>query len=163
MATKTKKISRGRVTKDIDKEFSPADSVKKGMEAMGATAVAPLPAFDRSKIKIKRLVTLPQWKWVDGEEKLFRVEGPIHLGSGNKKEKLGADGKPMMEIPHIAHVTRLDTGDQCEIIVGAMLKSELEEKYPAQSYVGKCFMSKFHKIPHQRWASYSLAEIEIAP
>lgn len=117
--------------------------------------------------KIKKRVTLPLWKWSDGVEKFFTVTGEIHIGRAvSDKRPANAEGKKaeksavVMEPAHIATVIDLTTRQECEIIVGAVLKSTLEENYPNHGYVGKSFASIQSKVEGKRYRQYTLTEIE---
>lgn len=125
-------------------------------------AVSSLPGF-----KIKKRVTLPLWKWTDGVEKFFTITGAIHTGRAvSDKREADADGKKpgksaiVMEPANIATVIDLTTKQECEIIVGAVLKSTLEENYPNETYVGKSFSSIQSKVEGKRYRQYTLTEIE---
>lgn len=126
---------------------------------MGKATKSAVPAvtFDFSKIKVVRQVTLPLWKWEDNEKKYFRVDAAIRIGKPVK----ATEGQKQMEPAHIATVTNLATMVQCEIIVGAVLHSELDENYPDDSYVGKSFSAEKSKITGKRYAGYAIAEITL--
>lgn len=116
---------------------------------------------------VKKLVTLPLWKWQDGVAKFFKITSPIVLGKAvddkRAKKDEGDESAPAgvkMAPAHICNVVNLETAEVCQIIVGSVLKGNLEESYPNASYVGKCFMSTQSKIEGKRYKGYSLAEIE---
>lgn len=117
-----------------------------------------------SKYTITALVTLPLWKWLDGVEKAFRVESAIVLGKAVKDRgpagaDKGAKGAVEMEPAHVMNVIDLDTGELKQVITGTVLMGNLQENYPDDSYVGKCFISTQSKIEGKRYKAYSLAEI----
>lgn len=136
--------------------------------AKAKTETAQPAQMNHSKYVVKALVTLPLWKWQDGVEKAFRIETPIVLGkavkdrgpAGVKGEEKGGPKGVQMEPAHICNVTNLETGELMQIITGSVLKGNLEDNYPDQSYVGKCFISTQSKIEGKRYKGYSLAEIE---
>jgi hypothetical protein len=127
------------------------------MSNKAAKSVAPVSTFDRSKFKIVRQVTLPLWKWNDDETKYFRIDGEIRIGKPVK----ATEGQKQMEPAHIASVTNLETNVACEVIVGAVLHSELAENYPNNGYVGKSFAATKTKITGKRYAGYSISEIAL--
>jgi hypothetical protein len=114
----------------------------------------------KPKFTVKRLVTLPLWKWADGVEKAFTCDDEIKLGRIVASKTKNNDGKEM-EPASIMHVTDLETGAKCQLIVGAVLKSTLEENYPGNSYVGLSFTSTQSKVEGKRYRAYSLAEVEL--
>lgn len=81
---------------------------------------------------IKRL-TIPLLKMVKGETIAVKLTGAIYVGKPQKDAKEG--DKPA----DLCNVINLDTGDEMQIIVPSVLKSNLEEQYPKQSYIDKCF------------------------
>ena len=151
MPTKDKK-------QKVNKDFGPSTGVVRWKKPEGRQI-----PIDLSKIRILKTITVPLWKWADNEEKVFRIEEPIRIGKA-MKATADKDGKPgkEMEPAHVVRVTRLDVGMECEIIVGAVLMGNLEENYPNQSYVGKCFISQQTKAEGKRYRNYSLAEVDIA-
>jgi len=81
---------------------------------------------------IKRLI-IPLLKMVKGETIEVKLMGAIYTGKPQKDAKEG--DKPA----DLCNVVNLDTGEEMQIIVPAVLKSNLEEQYPKQGYVDKCF------------------------
>lgn len=129
----------------------------KTMEATAAT----LKGFT-----VVRRVTLPLWKWADGIEKFYRPTGAIHTGrTVSDTREVGEDGKKKgastvkMEPAQIMTVIDLETNRECELIVGHILKSNLEDNYPKETYVGKSFSSIQSKVEGKRYRQYTLTEI----
>lgn len=126
------------------------------------------PRYDVSKMKAVRLVTLPTWKWEDGQTKYFRIESAIREGRAiDKKAAKEADvkvsGKEQKMAPaRIMQVTDLQTGTRCEMVVGEVLESNLVENYKDDSYVSKCFQVTRSKVEGKRYKNYSLIEIDPA-
>lgn len=125
-------------------------------------------ATTKGGFTVKSLVTLPLWKWADGIEKAFKIVSPIRIGKAlsdrrakvDDSDDAGTKRGPNMEPAHVAQVVNLETGELCTLIFGAVLKGTLEDSYPSDSYVGKCFVSTQSKIEGKRYKGYSLAEIE---
>lgn len=97
------------------------------------------------QFEVVRHVTLPLFKLEDENFKYyFRFETAIERGkelAATRKPRSNSDGTPkeQMPPPDLAVVTNLRTGELGQIIVNAVLKSNLEDTYPDAGYVGKCF------------------------
>lgn len=116
---------------------------------------ATAPAFDPTKVKVKRVVTLPLRKWKVDEPAYLRFESEIFTGKqlkGSNEELAPAD---------LANCIDLETGEQVQIIVGAVLKSTLNDEYPNNGYVGKSFMITQSKVEGKRYKTYRVVEIEV--
>lgn len=111
------------------------------------------------KFSVKKLLTLPLWKWVDGKEKFFKPVAPIRLSKQVKS--IAKDGKAMETPAHVGHVINLENNMECELIYGTMLRTTLDESYPGDAYVGRCFCAKQYKIEGKRWRGYAVSEIEV--
>lgn len=105
----------------------------------------------------RKLITLPQLKFADGEQFVLRLEGAIHKSSVQGQK--GRDGKPM-EPADVCNVTNMLTGECATIICGTVLANKLRESYPEDGYVGRVFEIAQHKVEGKRWKSYSIAELE---
>jgi hypothetical protein len=96
------------------------------------------------QFEVVRHVTLPLFKMDEEDHKYYyRFESAIEQGKELEavRKRKAADGaqKEVMPPPDLAEVTDLRTGQLGQIIVNAVLKSNLTEKYESDSYVGKCF------------------------
>lgn len=113
------------------------------------------------KFKKVRVVTLPLFKWQANFERYYRIDGPMFVGK-SMKEAPATDGKPskQKEPAVLCNVTDLETGEQGQIILGKVLQEILNEDYPEQAYVGKCFAIEQRKIPGKDYNGYSVTEIE---
>lgn len=111
----------------------------------------------------KRAVTLPTFK-VEVDKPLYlKVNGAMYLGKEQKAAAGDAKGgKAKMDQPAtIMPVTNVETGEQGQIIVNAVLKGILEETYPDESYVDKAFeIVKHDKRAGKRYHTFSVFEIE---
>jgi hypothetical protein len=118
--------------------------------------------IDISKLKVRRQVTLPLWKWADGVEKYFEVMSPIRKGKAvsTTKSKDGVEDGVVMKPADLMTVRNLETGVECELIVGAVLKSTMIESYDGETYVGRMFSATQTKIEGKRYRAYSLNELE---
>jgi hypothetical protein len=60
----------------------------------------------------------------------------------------------------LANVVDLETGEECQIIVNAVLRGVLDEFYPDAGYVGKAFQIVRHaKAAGKRYNTFSVDEI----
>lgn len=103
--------------------------------------------FDPSKYKAKA-VTLPVLSMKNGDQIGIKFDGAMFKG----KQIQEAGGKVKKEAATLANVTRLDTCEQMQLIVSAVLKSTLEESYPKDAYVGKMFA--IHRIAPKEGKTY---------
>jgi hypothetical protein len=101
---------------------------------------------DVLQFEVVRHVTLPLFKMEDENFKYyFRFEKGIEQGrelAASKRQRKvseGSDQKEPLPPPDLAEVTNLRTGELGQIIVNAVLKSNLEDTYPDAGYVGKSF------------------------
>jgi len=96
-------------------------------------------------------VTLPLFKLANNTENYFKFMAAFRVG------KVVDDKK---EPPTIAHVVNLETGEEGEIIVGAVLKQEIENAYPNGEYVGRCFEIVKHAPEGARkYSLWNIAEV----
>ena len=97
------------------------------------------------------------WKWVDGEEKVFTVVGPIRAGRAVANPRNG-----IAKAPDIMTVRDAADGNEKEILVGQVLKSTLVETYPDDSYVGVTFACTQGAVPAgKRYKTMIVNEVEI--
>lgn len=108
--------------------------------------------------KVAKLVTLPLSKWKNDVPKFLLFESDIFQGKELSVNKGKTEEKPA----DLANCIDLMTGEQCQIIVGAVLKSTLEEEYPEGAYVGKAFQITQHRDTSKKYNTYSVAELEKA-
>lgn len=100
---------------------------------------ATMPAFI-----VKKKVTLPLLSLKKDDIVMVRFDTVAKLGKELKGDKK-PDGTAKKEPAHLAQVTDLTTGEEMQMIVPAVLRSTLEEEYPAPSadkphtYLGKSF------------------------
>lgn len=106
---------------------------------------------------VKRKVTVPTLTQKGDEVIAFKVNGPMYQG----KEIPGKDGKPAMAAATLVPVLDLNTDIEKVYVVPAVLKSQWEQEYPDNSYVGKSFMCQ--KMPVEqgkRHRNMNIVEIE---
>lgn len=129
-------------------------------KAKASTTAAPA----GGKFTRKRAVTLPTFK-VEVDKTLYlMVNSAMYLGK-EQKAKAGEEAKKgaakMDQPATILPVTDVETGEQGQIIVNAVLKGILDETYPDESYVGKSFeITKHDKKAGKRYHTFSVFEID---
>lgn len=107
--------------------------------------------------KRKKLLTRPVLKYVVDVPNYVLIETASHVG---KEMKPGADGKKK-EPATLCDVIDLKTGEPCQLILNAVVKSVLAEEYPSDSYVGKCFaITKQARVTGKSYDPFLIEEIE---
>lgn len=102
--------------------------------------------------KVKN-VTLPILKMASKTAYYLRFDTAMRLG------KIVDDKK---EAPTMAQVTDMETGEQYEMILGTVLRDNLNETYPADAYVGKIFeIVKTAPEGARKYSLWSIAEVEV--
>lgn len=112
---------------------------------------APAPVVSKFKMKRTKSVAVPLFKFVANEPRFYLIDGPAFVGKKIDDKKEAATLLP---------VTDLETGEQGQIIVGAVLKSLIAESYPDDSYVGKKFEMTLRKRADKSYNTYDLYEVE---
>lgn len=106
--------------------------------------------------RVKNL-TLDILKFVEQEPRHVKITAPMHVG---KEQKAGDDGKKR-EPAILASCINLEDGTECQIIVSAVVRSTLNDEYPNDSYVGKCFeIVKKTRVAGKQYFPYGVVEIE---
>lgn len=129
------------------------------------------------KFVIKKHVTLPLLKLNDSgvpiyafftgaifKAKVNEVEQKAYVKNlaaweaSDKSEAAPTQPNP----PELAHVIDMESGEVAQIIVNAILKTELIDTYPNGTYVGKGFeIKKFKPTGGKRYAMIQIAEVEV--
>lgn len=128
---------------------------------------------DTLQFEVVKRVTLPQFKLDEsGEPNFYRIETAIAVAKDLQqgRERKGKDSTPQTEAdkkaamapPDVAEVVDLKTGEPGMLIFNAVLKSNLTEKYPGDTYVGKCFqIRKFKPVAGKRYFTFEILEIKL--
>ncbi len=112
------------------------------------------------QFKRKKLLTRAVLKFIENQANYVKIESAIYLGKEMKGD-VAQDGKKKKEPAHLANVIDLRTGELAQIIVSAVVLSVLNEEYPDDGYVDKCFaITKKGKAPGKQYFGYSIEEIE---
>ena len=110
-----------------------------------------------------RSVTLQLFKWKNDVERYFKITSPMFKGQ-EQKPTIGADGKtiPAQEPVTLANCIDLETGEEGQFIVGAVLVDTLNNdlEYVGEQYVGKCFAITQKRDLSKKYNTYIVIEIE---
>ena len=137
-----------------------AKSNTAGPKSAAAAATDTKPAFAPV---VKKVVTLPLFKWKNEEERYYKFTSAIVQG---KELKLGANnaegGKKVKKEPaYLANVIDLATAEVGQIIVGVVLRETLNEEYPENGYIDKGFAITQMRTSGKGYNTYKILEIEV--
>lgn len=120
-------------------------------------------AFDPSKVKVVKQVTVPTLSPKPDSPIYVKMLSKIFVGKEIKPSTAqDAEGGAIQKPADLALVVNLETGEQMHLIVSAVMKANVEETYPKDTYVGKSFrISKLGKRAGKRYFDYAIAEIEV--
>ena len=77
------------------------------------------------------------------------------------KEIKGTEKDAKMQPARICNVVDLATGQEMQLVCGAIVEANIVESYPNEGYVGKCFeIVKRPKPEGKRYFLYDISEIE---
>jgi hypothetical protein len=123
------------------------ESEQQTLTTADVAKIAPPPKFKR-----KAIVVRPLFKMRPGVEYYFKLVGPFHLG-----KKIDDSKEPAT----LCNVVDLTTGEEGQIICGKLLREQIAESYPNDSFVGKSFAMEFMRVPDKRYnVIKTLNEIE---
>ena len=106
---------------------------------------------------IKKNVTAEVWKWVEGVEKVFTVKGPIRMGRAPKP------GATISTAAELLDVTDATDGKDKVIVLNKVLRDNLVEQYPGDTFVGKSFSVTMGPVPvGKKYKTMQVAEIELS-
>jgi hypothetical protein len=109
------------------------------------------------EFKVKKNLTITQLKFVKGETRYVKITGQMHLGKPQKADKEGKTRDPAMLTPCV----NLEGGEECQIILSAVVKSVFEDEYPGHGYVGKCFaITKGDRAAGREYFQWDVKELE---
>ena len=149
MAKSSAKAKKTEIVESVEQENLPAVSA----------------AFDLGNFEVAAMVTLPTFKIKDNEVFVFQADGTIYEGKKLKGDKAtDDDGNPRKPV-FLMPVTKInpESGETLkgQIVVGAVLKENLEEKYPDAGYVGKIFgVQKLGLKEGKRYKEYNVVELK---
>ena len=113
--------------------------------------------FDPKAVKVLKAVTRPTLSLQVGVPVYVTILKPIYVGKEIKGTEKKADAKPA----DIADVLNLETEKEQQLVIGAVVKSNFDETYEKNAYVGKSFMiTKLDKKEGKRYFNYEISEIQ---
>ena len=116
-----------------------------------------------ARYKVKRQVILPTLNLAVGFPRVLKILEAMHVSTisdPKAAEKAGKAGEKM-EPATVCPVTDIETGEQFNLLVPAVLRGNIEEKYPDAAYVGAAFyVEKLPKRPGKRYFDFKLIEVE---
>lgn len=111
--------------------------------------------------KVTKHVTLPLIK-IGNDPVFLRLDSAItkadEVTRGRASKNEDGTEKALMSPPELAQVTDMVTGKPAQIIVNAVLGSELRKKYPNDGYVGKTFRIVKTQLQGKRYATFEITE-----
>ena len=126
-----------------------------------------VPSFKVVKRVTRPLLKLELGKaiYVEFQEPMFEAEaiGAVRTRS-TKKPVDGAAAEPARKMapPVLANVKDLvHGGRESQIICNAVLESELDKKYPKDTYVGKQFEIVKNQLQGKSYATFEIAEVQM--
>lgn len=145
MATKKSKSSKG--TQDNENQLP---------KAPGAAITAP-PASLPEGFTVKRRITLPSLALKQvGQGRALKIMEEMRISK--VKDKSDQKREPATVCP----VTDMATGEVFTFIVPAVVRENLRDNYPDDSYVGKTFwiVNKGKRSESQRYNDFEVSEVE---
>lgn len=111
--------------------------------------------------KIKRNITLPLIKPQLDVPVYVKVTGAVFVGK-DITAAAGTSDKKKMEPAHLFNCINLETGEEAQMIVPAVLLSIFKDEFPDESYVGLGFsITKHAKASGKAYHPFSVAELEL--
>lgn len=164
MAKPQTRVAAPAPASQVTPETAPAAStVAAGNSVVNTATPAAQPA--RPVFKSVKILTLPLFKFVEGQPAYLRFDGKLFVGK--KIVELDATGKDVSkEPPTMVHCTDMMSGALCEIMLGKVLEGLVRENYPDDGYIGRVFEITMGAKKRGRGAgsynTYSLTEVEAA-
>jgi hypothetical protein len=113
------------------------------------------------EFKTKKLLTRPILKHSVGVTHYVKIESAMFVGREIKVRRGAAEGEQKKEPATLVNVINLEDGQPAQMIVNAVVKSVLNEEYPNEAYVGKCFsIAKQQRQPGKQYDPFRIEEIE---
>ena len=138
----------------------PANTFDDNTATGGALAAADsgVPDLAGMGFKVTRKITLPLLSTKDGGQYAVQLQGKFYVG-----KEITQKGEVAKKPAIMVDVIDLLTGQLMQMICPTVLKANIEEAFPDDSYVGKCIaFERFAKKEGKNYNTFSLAEIEKA-
>lgn len=121
------------------------------------------PINTASRFKRTRAITLPTFKFEQDKALYVKFLAAMHIGRV-RLTRGQTEPDPDKKPPTLAHVVNIETGEEGQIILAEVLKTELGEAYPNEGYVGRGFeIVKQKRKEGKKYDPYTIAEIELPP
>jgi hypothetical protein len=118
----------------------------------------PSTAVSFTGFKVKKQVVLPILTLPEGVTRGIRPTAPMYEG----KDISEKTGKPGEKIATLLNCVDLSTGQECMIVVPALLEGAFADEYENDDYVGRDFaVLKGEKPQGKRYHRFSVAEIDL--
>ncbi len=104
-------------------------------------------------------VTMPTLKLLPDVPAYVKITEKIFEG----KAQPAKEGQEPKKPPMIFNVINLESGEVCQMVAGTVVQREIQDNYPKDSYVNKCFMivkGKKKGTGDRGYFTYEIAEIE---
>ena len=108
---------------------------------------------------ILKHVTMPTLKLIPDVPAYVKITEAMFTGKSQPAKEGEAAKKP----PEIFNVINLETGEVCQMVAGTVVQREIQDNYPNDGYVNKCFMivkGKKKGTGDRGYFTYEIAEIE---
>lgn len=115
------------------------------------------------EFKVKKRLTLPLFKLVEGVARYVKITDKMHLGKEQPAvvDKDGKEVKAKKEAATLVPCINLEDGVEGQIILSAVVKSILTDEYPNHGYVNKCFaITKQGRAVGKSYNQFEVQEIE---
>lgn len=142
--------------KGKSKSKQASSSTEVALPSAPGTAVA-VPSSLPEGIKVKRRITLPSLAIkTPGQGRALVIMDAMRVSKVKDKSE------QKREPATICTVGDMQTGEMFTFIVPAVIKGNLDENYPDDSYVGKAFwiQNKGKRTESQRYNDFELSEVE---
>lgn len=121
---------------------------------------------DGGRFVRKETVSVPDFQFEEDEATYVKVMTAFVQAKPREQDahdgRTGRIESTPMSPPIKARLVLLDTGELVSAIIPAMVRNQLEEAYPGEAYVGRCFEIVVH--PARKPKKYKTADIfEIDP
>jgi hypothetical protein len=107
--------------------------------------------------KTKKVLTRPVLKFAEGVAHYVKIIAAMYVG----KDMPAKEGENKKDPATLMDVVNLEDGEECVIVVNAVVKSVLTESYPSDGYVGKFFaITKQARAAGKQYNAFNVVEIE---
>lgn len=136
----------------------PASKPASNVTAITTTAAtAPARSSGIAGFKVIKRVTLPTFSLKENEPKVLRIDDAMR-----ESKYIDPDPKKAKEKPAtICSITDMQTGGVAILLIPEVMKRNLNEAYPGDTYVNRVFgIQKLSKRPGKRYFDLEIAELE---